>query len=83
MNRIFVTIILLSIIYSLRLRSKQPLTEISENMILALFSSKEKLYISTTGEKITTSTTLRANEQFKLIKSNDYWCFESNNYENT
>jgi hypothetical protein len=55
-------------------------TDISDNKLIAIYYPKEKLFVSTNGEKITTSQCLRANEQFKLIKSNDYWCFQSNNY---
>jgi hypothetical protein len=59
----------------------QALTDICENELIAIFNPEEKLYISTNGTSITTSMTLRSNEQFKLIRFGNFWCLESNNFK--
>jgi hypothetical protein len=79
MNRIFITCILFSFIYCYRLRRREPLTELSDNMLVSIYIRKENFYISRHNTEVRTSQALRANEQFRLIKSNNFWCFEHNN----
>ena len=68
MNKIFIMSILLTLIYTYRLRSSNSLHEISDNSLVAIYHRKEKLYISSDGSGVTTSQSLRANEQFMLVK---------------
>lgn len=85
MLRIFITFVLFISIYNVRnnLRPRQPFNELTDNMIAAFYFPKLKLYLSTDGTRIRTSHTLRSNEQFKLIKSDNSWCLESNNYKSS
>ena len=82
MHKLLIGILLLNCLLcaNLKTKAKQPISNLSDNILIGIFNVDEKLYVSTNGTTISTSSQLRANEQFILKRSQNFWCFESNNY---